>query len=530
MGAELRWRTRTGIWSLVFAFAVIWPLALPYSEATRNANEVPRVLQSLAIADHARLDIGPLIVQGMDAGPDVARVQDRVYPNKPPAVSVLGALVLKLGDLLGHTWTMRSFTFALRFATSFLPTLLLLGLCARRYADRYGPSVMVVAGLLYAVATPVLSYARLAYGHTLAGAISMIGVLLILQAREKGGQPLAALGGGCLCALAISADYMAAFWGPALALGLGMDAWKRGDWRCFTRAAAGAVLGLLPLLWYHHAAFDSIWSTGYHHSATQAFAQKHDQGLLGLTGPTFSTLKNLIWSPGGGLLWWMPLSLVGALGVWQEQRGSLKTRLEGRLLLAVFLTGLAVNLGLNFEGGWRVGPRYLIAFMPAIMPGLAFMLAKQRGEIVKVFLLGCVAMYSLWVNLSAASLWPHFDLAHVNSPMAEVIWPLLEQGATPYGVASGLLGGGALLLYLLMPLAVVWYLYGKLQFVGYRMTLAWAGATLVGGLLAMVLARAVHPHPDAQRNLRYIQKVWEPHELESGGFAPTTSRRLPRHS
>lgn len=513
----------------MLAVALLWPLAMPYSEATRNANEVPRLLQSVSLADQGRLSIDAVIAMGVDPGPDIARYAGRTFPNKGPAVSVIGAAVLKLGDLFGVAWTIRSFTWALRLVTSLLPTLVMLGAMVRHYQERYGASVIFVAGLLYAVATPVMSYMRLAYGHTLAGALSMMGVLLILSVRKNERPDLRALLGGALCALAISADYMAVFWGPVIAVGLSYDAVFRGRWRLLALSGAGALLGIMPLGLYHQAAFDSVWATGYHHSATAAFAQKHGQGLLGLTWPSLRTFFRLFLDPGGGVIWWIPLALVAGLGLWREQRSSLSTRFEGRLLLGVFLVGLLVNLGLNFDGGWRVGPRYLVGFLPVLVPGLAFTLARQRGDATKIVVVGTVVMFSLWVNLAAASLWPHFDLSHVRSPVAEVLLPLLEEHHAPYGGARILAPSAPELLYLLAPVGLVWYFFGKVQFAGYRVALAWLAAALLGTVAARGLPQLWGKHPDAARNLDYIRRVWEPRgsthsQRESGGW----SRPLPR--
>lgn len=529
----IRWQTQIGHWALVGAFAILWPLALPYSEATRNANEVPRVLQSIALADQGHWHIDDQMRAGEDPGPDLARFDGHHYPNKAPAVSVLGAVLLKVGDLFGVEWTFRSFTFGLRLVSSALPTLLLLWAFARYFGQRYGSSVCVVAGLLYVMATPVISYSRLAYGHTLAGSLSMIGLLLILRGREqkrderKG--PLFGALGGFLCALAISADYLAIFWGPVLALGLGYDAFVTRRYRLALFALLGALCGIVLLALYHVATFDSVWSTGYHHSVTRAFAQKHAQGLLGLTMPSLASLHQLITSPKAGLLWWMPLAVVGGLGLWHEQRGSLKTRFEGRVLLGIITMGLIVNAGLNFEGGWRVGPRYFVPFLPVILPGLAFVLARQRGDHIKVLLLGALVFYSLGVNLAAASLWPHFDVAHVNSPVAEVLWPLLHQGKVSYGLARQFGETWPALLFLYLPLAVVWYCYGKLQFGGFRSAFAWVGAALLGGCAAIVLPRLVPGHPDAARNLAYIEKVWEPVNIKGKDQTVAgATRPLPR--
>lgn len=506
---------------------------MPYSEATRNANELPRIMQSLALADQGRWEINELVQAGMDPGPDIAEVQGKVFPNKAPMVSILGAALLKIGDVFGTSWTLRSFSQWLRGCTSFLPLLVLLGLSLRHFADRYGGAVSSVAALLLVMATPLMSYSRLAYGHTLAASLSMIGLLLILRARESEREQYRVFLGAFLCALSISADYMAAFWGVPLAVALALDVYHHRRWQALQLALAGAVLGILPLCAYHDSAFGSPWSTGYHHSATPQFAAKHAQGLLGLTLPSVKGIYTLLFAPGGGLFWWMPLVIFGAWGLWQEQASSFKTRFEGRVLLSIFVFGLVVNLGLNFEGGWRVGPRYMLAFCPVVLPGLAFMLAKHRASAPKIISVGTVVLYSLWVNQAAAALWPHFDLEHVASPVSEVLLPLAKQGWVPYGLAFHFGGNWPALVFLGLPVAVVWYLFAKAQAVGYRDALAWIAATALGTVAALTLPSLIPHHEDGPRNLDYIKRVFEPHrpqpDLDKKSVVPA-SRPLIRHS
>lgn len=531
VASEVRWKSTVSSLAALFVLAVVWPLALPYSEGTRNANELPRIMQSLALADQGRWEIDALVQAGMDPGPDLARVQGKVFPNKAPLVSILGAALLKTGDALGASWTLRSFSLWLRGCTSFFPLLLLVGVSLRHFSDRYGGAVSSVAGLLLIMGTPLMSYSKLAYGHTLAASLSMIGVLLILRARESEKEQYRVFLGAFLCALSISADYMAVFWGLPLAVALGMDVYHHRRWQALQLALAGALLGILPLCAYHDAAFGTPWSTGYHHSATPEFAAKHAQGLLGLTLPSLKGVYALLLAPGGGLLWWMPLVLLGAWGLWQEQASSFKTRFEGRLFLSIFVFGLLVNLGLNFEGGWRVGPRYLLAFCPVVLPGLAFILAKERGSATKIVVMGTMVLYSLWVNQGAAALWPHFDLEHVSSPVAEVLLPLAKEGWVPHGLAFHWGGEWPALVYLAFPVAVAWYLFAKAQAVGYRDALAWIAASALGSLAALTLPRLVPQHADGAANLEYIKRVFEPQRPMPGsdpkGAIPA-SRPLPR--
>ncbi|MCA9638029.1 MAG: hypothetical protein KC420_18500, partial [Myxococcales bacterium] len=86
-------RRRQGL-ILVGLLAVALGLGVPYFEAIRSANERPRLLQGMALVECGEWAIDGPSRRGLALGPDVARspVDRRVYPNKPPGASVVGAL------------------------------------------------------------------------------------------------------------------------------------------------------------------------------------------------------------------------------------------------------------------------------------------------------------------------------------------------------------------------------------------------------------------------------------------------------
>ncbi len=88
--------------ALLAALALLLLAAFPYAEATRNANERPRLLQAASLVERGSWRIDGL---GLDPGPDAAapRRPGALYPNKPPGTSVVAALGLlgRAGDGAG---------------------------------------------------------------------------------------------------------------------------------------------------------------------------------------------------------------------------------------------------------------------------------------------------------------------------------------------------------------------------------------------------------------------------------------------
>ncbi|HLT38773.1 MAG TPA: hypothetical protein VK034_20945, partial [Enhygromyxa sp.] len=77
---------------LLGAVAMVLLAAFPYFEQVRNANELPRLVQAMSLVEHGEWTIDGPSRRGLALGPDVARSPDgRLYPNKPPGASVVGA-------------------------------------------------------------------------------------------------------------------------------------------------------------------------------------------------------------------------------------------------------------------------------------------------------------------------------------------------------------------------------------------------------------------------------------------------------
>jgi hypothetical protein len=185
-------------------------------------------------------------------------------------------------------------------------------------------------------------------------------------------------------------------------------------------------------------------------------------------------------------------------------------RAEARVHLGLLLLYGVVVSSLSFEGGWRVGPRYLVVVLPSLVLGWAHAIEQLRTRPLAMLVLAAFSTYAAVVNALAANLWPHLDLTNVNQPVAEVLLPLWEHGREPYGLL-GSTGRSALGLVVVGSVVGLWAVLWSAAETGIRMALAIASGAAVG-LLLVQATRSLEPHPQGVRNLAYIERIWEPTE------------------
>ena len=493
-------RGADGWWWLV-ALAAVLLAAFPYFERTRNANERPRLLQAAALVEDGSWAIDGPVRRGLDPGPDVSRDPrtGALYPNKPPATSVVAAVGVVAAGVGQDEVTLRRATWFARLLAGVLPTILLCGWLGRRLVPGTGGTLALG---IYALATPAAAYAHLLYGHQLAACLLWIGAVMVVEAVREDRRAAAALG-GLLAAASVTVEYSAAFAGAPLAVFV--LAWARQRWQAAVMATLGALGPIALLGLYHAKVYGSPFKTGYHLVVDAGFAAKHGEGFLGLVAPSWQAIHAHVLSSESGLLWWAPLAVVGVAGLADLAFGTAgKLRSHARVHLAVFLSMVLVCVSLNFEGGWRVGPRYLVAVLPALVLGWWHAVRWIFGPGRPAWRAGLLLMLLTWsavINGLAANLWPHLDLKHVHQPVSEVLLPLWRAGFEPYGF----LGTTALLAATLFGLCVVARQLGPTR-----------GQAIAGGIgvalgIGLVAATTtIPPHPRSAANLAYIEKMWEP--------------------
>lgn len=538
--ATPRWQLAT----LVGAVALVLLAAFPYFEQIRNANELPRLLQAMSLVEQGEWAIDGPSRRGIPTGPDVARspVDDRLYPNKPPGASVVGALAYVIARVGGEPPTLREFTWWARLLAGVVPVLIMVGLAWVQLRRSYAGSVSAAAILVFVFGTPMFAYARLFYGHALAACLLYAGVVAIERGYARGRASELGLG-AALAATAITVEYGAAFAGLPIAIMLAWPILRNRRVRAHRRAGAKqALIGLgcalipvIALSLYQREVFGSAWATGYHHAADPGFAQLHGQGLLGLGAPTWSNVVTHLLSPSTGLLMWSPLVVIACVGLAGLAWRAGSTQREARLHLGIFAVVVLVGLGLSFQGGWRVGPRYLVVALPMLMLGIAeyiawgLELASPRWRALVAGSLGAAASWSLIANSLAATLWPHLDATNIAEPFGGVLLPLWRDGFGPYGIPTWFRGGLGFCLALPIGLglgALTWALARGREQLSVSLLLCFAlGAGLGAFVPTMVIPRAVVAHPKTERNLKYIEKVYEP-RVHAGKRTPGRSKSL----
>lgn len=512
-------RKAARLWILALGLAC--GLSFPYLSRMMNANERPRLLQAIALVDHGTWALDPVVARGISAGIDVSRAPPErgsgLLPNKPPGATIPAVVAYGLQRagcaVTGSTPDLATLTLLARLLGAWLPTVLLAWVMARRLGDdaiaRAGVTVVVLA-------TPLASYAHVLFGHALAALCLWLGTTWLLDASGDTARPRRAFAGGLVAALAVTVEYQAVF--AAIPLGVMLLVRARPERRTLVVAAlAGAMVPMLLLAAYHTAVFGSPWSTGYHQVVDRGFAEIHGRGLLGLTWPTTDGALEDLLSPHGGLFYWAPcvLFVPQIRGVLRGESTHVSRVVATHA--AIFGVMVIVTLLLAQQGGWRVGPRYLVLALPAVAPALVVLLRRwttDPGKHSQIAVFAGVAVASAMTNALAANLFP--TLVPTGNPLRDQLVPLLQLGLQPYS-ALGLFRGappGSVWIAIGLAVGLVVMAVGvvvRAHDAARRITLA---AAVVCTSLG-VAAWSVPPAPDAESTLASVVQIWEPADAGS---------------
>ncbi|MCC7416675.1 MAG: hypothetical protein IT176_05985 [Acidobacteria bacterium] len=296
-------------------------------------------------------------------------------------------------------------------------------------ALRWGASrpAAIFGATAYGVATPAWCYATLFMGHGLTAGCLM-GAFASAVALEDGDaarQRRLGWATGLLSGWAVVSEFPALI--PAiLIVGLALltlrDRWPDRLPAVFGRLIAGGLLAALVLSVYNALAFGSPLHLGY--SSEEGFEQMR-QGLFGITYPTWTRLREILFGAYRGLLPIAPLVAVTPLGLWQL------SRLPGRrraMWVAAASGGFYLLLNASYfywEGGWAYGPRQMMAGLPFLALGLAPLWDSWRR-------VGRAALAAGWIwgaalTLVAVSTTPQ-PPATIKAPVRELLLPAFLDG------------------------------------------------------------------------------------------------------
>lgn len=312
---------------------------------------------------------------------DLARspADGRIYPNKPPGVTLLAVPVyaaLRLGGrALGidpdgwvamtvHPYLVTVGAVGLAGA---LAGVLLLWVSARLFPE-LPPWAWTAGALTFGLGTMMWPFGTMLFDHVpvVAALLGALAALVRGADRPAAGTRWPPVVAGACLGFAILCNYLAIL--PAAVM-VGWSVWRSRRPAALGGLALGAAAPLALLGLYHRVCFGSFYalSTTFQN---ERFVQPGT--LLGVFGsPRIEVLAELTVLPRRGLLFSSPVllaAILAAVGL-SGRRGARSTAL---LCLAPFVLLLVVNASFHhWHGGGGIGPRYLMPALPFLALALA---------------------------------------------------------------------------------------------------------------------------------------------------------------
>jgi hypothetical protein len=302
------------------------------------------------LKDGARLSTG-----------DWAESRGAFYSNKAPGVSLLGIvpyfLLYYAERSAGRDPTTLELTqinaFALNLWISvFWNVVAALALLRRlpRLGVHSSEGAAVVA-LVYSFATLVLPFGCSAWGHSTAAAFITLGTLDVAE-----GSRARCLLGGLWLGMAALTEYLAAvsLMTAAIFVLSGSDRSER-----LWKFAVGSAPPVVILLMYQEFLFGSYFTPAASLSNPPFLQPGKIAGLFGV--PNLESLLRLLFGPGRGVFWQMPILFMSVFGVvsWYRRRAFLAFAVANIALYALLISAMDA-----YQGGVTTSMRYTIVALP----------------------------------------------------------------------------------------------------------------------------------------------------------------------
>ncbi len=328
----------------------------------------------------------------------------------------------------------------------------LLYLFLGHFGVRESWNVLIV--LLYGLATPALPYSGAFFSHQLAAFMLFGAFFLGFQMRREALSPRWTLAAGFMLGYSLISEYPTALIAGAIFLYIVLTLpWRR--W-LIAFVLAGALPGLL-LMAYNWAIFRTPLPVGYKYS--ELYAELHQTGFLSLTYPHPDALWGITFGSYRGLFYVSPILLLAAAGLWAWWRMD-RLRAEWAVCLWATLSFFLFNgSSVMWQGGFSIGPRYLVPMLPFFAMGLGAF-AVRWGELPwargLTTLLAVWSVVVIWAETLGGQNYPDWR----PNPLFNYSLPNLRAGDIARNVGLALnLSGWASLLPLLIGLGIgLWVL------------------------------------------------------------------------
>jgi hypothetical protein len=349
-------------------------------------------------------DMGRFSVTG-----DLAFARGHFYPNKAPGTALLAvpgyALLYgaeRLAGLDPDDWWVMTVNAWLTGALSvgLLAALGVVSFFNVALALWSRPRAAAWATVTFAFGTLYFPYATMLFEHDVVAALLVIGFGFLLNAQRQGtGSPWSLVLAGLTLGWAAISTYIVVV---PLAMIVAWSIWRsRSVWH-LVWLGAGLALPFATLCFYNQVAFGWPFTTNYHFQNPQF--QEQGAFLSVFVVPALKPLLGVLVSPFRGLFFSSPVLLAGVVSLVAMARRR-ELRAEAVLFAGVFAFFLLFNVSFNgWEGGWGVGPRYLIPAVPFL--ALPLVLAFDRRPLITLVL----AVVSAFTMLTFTVVDPHSPL------------------------------------------------------------------------------------------------------------------------
>jgi hypothetical protein len=280
----------------------------------------------------------------------------------------------------------------------------------------------------YGLATLAFPYATLFYGHQLTAALLVLGFVALV--RERQGEtrlsPLKLVAVGLALGLSVVVEYPSAV--PLIAISIYAASFLRPYQRWGWLALGIAVPGLLCAA-YHWSVFGGPTTLPYEFST-----QPHrSQGFfMGLGIPDVKVLAELLVGSYRGLLYSAPWLIVALPGAWfLFRRPGYRAEAGVSVSVIVFLLWLNSSL-VDWQGGWAMGPRYLIPAIPfLVLLGAGLFreqsIATPRVRIILGAIVLALALYSGRLMVMGTAVKPEVP-TNIQEPYRAYLGPNFAAG------------------------------------------------------------------------------------------------------
>ena len=226
--------------------------------------------------------------------------------------------------------------------------------------------VRLAIGAAYAFGTMAFPYATLFYGHQLMAALLVVGFAPLVAGRRRvldgddPPKPWVLVAAGLALGFAVVVEYPAAL--AVLPIFVYACVYlARANWKLIGYLVLGGAIPGIALGVYHWMVFGGPFTLPYDFST-----QSHrSQGFMGIGAPRDGATWGILFGSYRGLFYsapWLLAAVPGAVLLWRKHR---RTAPEVIVCAVVAVLYIWLNVSLvDWQGGWALGPRYLIPALP----------------------------------------------------------------------------------------------------------------------------------------------------------------------